>query len=381
MTHAATATETVLSVRDLTVDFPTGDGVVHAVRGVSYELRPGEVLGIVGESGSGKSVTSMAVMGLLPKTARIAGSVRFRDEELLGLTDKEMTRVRGSKIAMIFQDPMTSLNPVYKIGYQLAEAVLAHNDMSREAARKRAIELLDLVDIPQPDRRVEQYPHEFSGGMRQRVVIAIAMANDPDVIIADEPTTALDVTVQAQVLESLRAAQRETGAAMVLITHDLGVVAGQADRVLVMYAGKPVEIGTVEDIYYNPRMPYTLGLLGSLPRLDKREQERLTPIQGGPPSLVNLPPGCPFTPRCPLAQEICQTREPDLEPVDGSGFTAAGMRIHLSACHFKEQVARQNPADLFTATATDASLPAEFGGALGAVEIVDNNNGTEDEIR
>jgi peptide/nickel transport system ATP-binding protein len=378
MTQTTTTTDTVLSVRDLTVDFPTGDGVVRAVRGVSYELRPGEVLGIVGESGSGKSVTSMAVMGLLPKTARIHGSVRFRDQELLGMTDKEMTRVRGSKIAMIFQDPMTSLNPVYKIGYQLAEAVLAHHDVSREQARKRAIELLDLVNIPQPEKRVDQYPHEFSGGMRQRVVIAIAMANNPDVIIADEPTTALDVTVQAQVLESLRAAQRETGAAMVLITHDLGVVAGQADRVLVMYAGKPVEIGTVEDIYYNPRMPYTLGLLGSLPRLDKRYQERLTPIQGSPPSLVNLPPGCPFTPRCPLAQAICQTREPDLEPVDGSGFTAAGLRIHLSACHFKEQVARQNPADLFTPTATDAGLPEDFTRFETTIE---NNEGTEDEIQ
>ena len=363
-----TTTDSVLAVQDLTVDFPSGDGVVRAVRGVSYELRAGEVLGIVGESGSGKSVTSLAVMGLLPKNARIHGSVKFRGEELLSMSDKDMTRVRGKKIAMIFQDPMTSLNPVYKIGFQLAEAVLAHHDMSREQARKRAIELLELVDIPQPDKRVEQYPHEFSGGMRQRVVIAIAMANDPDVIIADEPTTALDVTVQAQVLESLRTAQRETGAAMVLITHDLGVVAGQADRVLVMYAGKPVEIGTVEDIYYNPRMPYTLGLLGSLPRLDKREQARLTPIQGSPPSLVNLPPGCPFTPRCPLAQDVCQTREPDLEPVDtGAAFTAAGLRGHQSACHFKEQVAQRDPADLFTPTAMDADMPNKFGAAPNVI--------------
>ena len=343
----------LLSVENLTVDFPSGDGAVHAVRGVSYELHPGEVLGIVGESGSGKSVTSLAVMGLLPKTAQVSGSVRFRGEDLLGRSDKELTRIRGKNIAMIFQDPMTSLNPVYKIGYQLAEAVLAHNDVSKAQARKRAIELLELVNIPQPDKRVDQYPHEFSGGMRQRVVIAIAMANDPDVIIADEPTTALDVTVQAQVLESLRAAQRETGAAMVLITHDLGVVAGQADRVLVMYAGKPVEIGTVEDIYYNPRMPYTLGLLGSLPRLDKREQTRLTPIQGSPPSLVNLPPGCPFTPRCPIAADICQTREPDLEPVDSVAFGAAGLRGHESACHLKDQVARRDPADLFGEGAAD----------------------------
>ena len=378
MTTTNTATDTVLSVQNLTVDFPSGDGSVHAVRGVSYELYPGEVLGIVGESGSGKSVTSMAVMGLLPKTAKVSGSVRFRGEELLGKSDKQLTRVRGKNIAMIFQDPMTSLNPVYKIGYQLAEAVRAHNDVTREQARKRAIELLDLVNIPQPDKRADQYPHEFSGGMRQRVVIAIAMANDPDVIIADEPTTALDVTVQAQVLESLRAAQRETGAAMVLITHDLGVVAGQADRVLVMYAGKPVEIGTVEDIYYNPRMPYTLGLLGSLPRLDQREQTRLTPIQGAPPSLVNLPPGCPFTPRCPIAVDICQTREPDLEPVDARGaagnsstfdaFTAAGagaeaevaagVQGHQSACHLKDQVAHRDPADLFSQDAAPTpSLP------------------------
>jgi oligopeptide/dipeptide ABC transporter ATP-binding protein len=367
---SSTATDTVLSVQNLTVDFPSGDGAVHAVRGVSYELYPGEVLGIVGESGSGKSVTSMAVMGLLPKTAKVSGSVRFRGEELLGKSDKQLTQVRGKNIAMIFQDPMTSLNPVYKIGYQLAEAVLAHNDVTRGQARKRAVELLDLVNIPQPDKRADQYPHEFSGGMRQRVVIAIAMANDPDVIIADEPTTALDVTVQAQVLESLRAAQRETGAAMVLITHDLGVVAGQADRVLVMYAGKPVEIGTVEDIYYNPRMPYTLGLLGSLPRLDQREQTRLTPIQGAPPSLVNLPPGCPFTPRCPIAADICQTREPDLEPVGAAGtsgatdvsaatavlgaFTAAGAGGHQSACHLKDQVAQRDPADLFSQDAASA---------------------------
>jgi oligopeptide/dipeptide ABC transporter ATP-binding protein len=384
--RTATLTDAVLAVQDLTVDFPSGDGAVHAVRGVSYELRSGEVLGIVGESGSGKSVTSMAVMGLLPKTAQVSGSVRFRGEELLGLTDKQMTDVRGKKIAMIFQDPMTSLNPVYKIGYQLAEAVLAHNDVSRQQARKQAIELLDLVNIPQPDKRVDQYPHEFSGGMRQRVVIAIAMANDPDVIIADEPTTALDVTVQAQVLDSLRAAQRETGAAMVLITHDLGVVAGQADRVLVMYAGKPVEIGTVEDIYYNPRMPYTLGLLGSLPRLDKREQSRLTPIQGSPPSLVNLPPGCPFTPRCPIAVEVCQTSEPELEPVD----VGPEHRGHRSACHLKDQVARRDPAELFAATAADADLPSVFGSdrlspeaGPGPAETheADADYGTEDENR
>ena len=382
--ESADGNEPVLAVKNLTVDFATGDGYVHAVRGVSYTLNAGEVLGIVGESGSGKSVTSMAVMGLLPRTAEVYGSVKFRGRELVGLSDKEMTSVRGKQIAMIFQDPMTSLNPVYKIGYQLAEAVLAHNDIGKQAARKRAVELLDLVNIPFPERRIDQYPHEFSGGMRQRVVIAIAMANSPDVIIADEPTTALDVTVQAQVLDSLRAAQAETGAAMVLITHDLGVVAGQADRVLVMYAGKPVEIGPVDDIYYSPRMPYTLGLLGSLPRMDLRSQDRLTPIQGAPPSLLNLPPGCPFTPRCPIAAPICETTEPELLQVSGPGEIAARLAaaspspegvpdmtppaanppakrppatisgsVHLSACHLSDQLLEREPGELFATTATD----------------------------
>jgi oligopeptide/dipeptide ABC transporter ATP-binding protein len=345
----------LLTVENLTVDFPTADGVVHAVRGVSYQLRQGEVLGIVGESGSGKSVSSMAVMGLLPRTAKINGSIKFRGEELLGLSERELMGVRGKKIAMIFQDPMTSLNPVYKVGFQLEEAVLAHNDISKAEARKRALELLEVVGIPFPEKRIEQYPHEFSGGMRQRVVIAIAMANNPDIIIADEPTTALDVTVQAQVLEALRAAQRETGAAMVLITHDLGVVAGQADRVLVMYAGKPVEIGPVDDIYYKPRMPYTLGLLGSLPRLDSSRAERLTPIQGAPPSLLNLPPGCPFTPRCPMAQPVCSEREPDLVAVTGVG--------HAAACHFSGQLADKHAEDVFAVSAEDAHIPAEFGAA------------------
>jgi peptide/nickel transport system ATP-binding protein len=352
-------TDAVLSVENLTVDFPTPDGAVHAVRGVTYRLSPGEVLGIVGESGSGKSVTSMAVMGLLPKTAKITGSVRFRDRELLGLSDNEMKSVRGRNVAMIFQDPMTSLNPVYKVGYQLAEAVLAHHDISKAQARKRAIELLEMVNIPQPDRRVDQYPHEFSGGMRQRVVIAIAMANNPDVIIADEPTTALDVTVQAQVLDSLRAAQKETGAAMVLITHDLGVVAGQADRVLVMYAGKPVEVGGVDEIYYEPRMPYTLGLLGSLPRLDSDRADRLTPIQGSPPSLLSLPPGCPFVPRCPLARAVCDEQEPELVPTGEPG--------HAAACHFSASLIGKRADEVFAATAADSALPAAYGAEIEGV--------------
>jgi peptide/nickel transport system ATP-binding protein len=355
----STSSDVLLAVKDLTVDFPTADGVVRAVRGVSYELRAGEVLGIVGESGSGKSVSSMAVMGLLPKSAQINGSITFRGQELLGSTEKQFMGLRGSKIAMIFQDPMTSLNPVYKIGFQLAEAVLAHHDVSREVARKRALELLEIVGIPFPAKRIDQYPHEFSGGMRQRVVIAIAMANNPDVIIADEPTTALDVTVQAQVLDSLRTAQQETGAAMVLITHDLGVVAGQADRVLVMYAGKPVEIGGVDDIYYNPRMPYTLGLLGSLPRLDADRAERLTPIQGAPPSLLSLPPGCPFTPRCPMARDLCTEQEPELAVTDDPG--------HWAACHYSALLAGKQADDVFSGSAEDAAMPEAYGAEIEGV--------------
>ncbi|WP_199432485.1 ABC transporter ATP-binding protein [Qaidamihabitans albus] len=350
-TDPTTATaDTVLEVADLTVQFPTDDGLVQAVRGVNYELRRGEVLGIVGESGSGKSVTSLAVMGLLPGSAQLSGSVRFRGNELLESTDKELSRVRGQGISMVFQDPMTSLNPVYTIGDQIAEAIMAHHDIRKDAARRQAVELLDLVHIPHPEQRAKSYPHELSGGMRQRVVIAIAMANRPDIIIADEPTTALDVTVQAQILESLRTAQKETGAAMILITHDLGVIAGQADRVLVMYAGKVVESGSADDVFYRPRMPYTLGLLGSLPRLDVKT-DRLTPIAGSPPSVVNMPPGCPFSPRCPLAEEICDTEEPPLE--------AGSDPDHLGACHFAYRVEGHDPTELFSTAASDATpLPA-----------------------
>jgi oligopeptide/dipeptide ABC transporter ATP-binding protein len=346
---------TILDVDNLEVRFPTDDGVVHAVRGVSYKLEPGEVLGIVGESGSGKSVTSLAVMGLLPKTARVTGSVKFRGRELLGLNDRAMSGVRGLGISMVFQDPMTSLNPVYKIGVQLAEALKVHDHgMSDKDAHRRAVDLLDLVGIPNAKDRVDQYPHEFSGGMRQRVVIAIAMANGPDVIIADEPTTALDVTVQAQVLETLRTAQAETHAAIILITHDLGVVAGMADRVLVMYAGRPVEYGDVDDIYYRPRMPYTVGLLGSLPRVDRGERQKLTPITGSPPSLLNLPSGCPFTPRCPMRKANCETDEPELKPVDGVQ--------HLAACHYSNELMERDltPDEIFAVTAADeVDVPVE----------------------
>ncbi len=344
--------DAVLEVEDLSVTFPTDDGLVRAVRGVSYTVRRGEALGIVGESGSGKSVSSLAVMGLLPKNAQVAGSTRVLGQETLGLDDASVSKVRGNEVAMIFQDPLTSLNPVYTVGFQLAEAVQAHRDMSDDDARKRAVELLDIVGIPNPDQRVDSYPHELSGGMRQRVVIAIAMANDPDVIIADEPTTALDVTVQAQVLEALEAARRETGAALVLITHDLGVIAGHVDRVNVMYAGKLVETGTVDDIFYTPRMPYTLGLLGSLPRLDEHRHDRLTPILGTPPSLVNLPPGCPFAPRCPMAEDICRRQEPELLRI--------GIGGHAAACHFSDRLTDVQPADLFRPTAVDAATPAEL---------------------
>ncbi|MEO3872238.1 ABC transporter ATP-binding protein [Nonomuraea sp. B12E4] len=317
---------TVLQVDDLHVSFPTDDGPVRAVRGVSFSLAAGESLGIVGESGSGKSVTSLAIMGLLPINAQVKGEIRFEGRQLLGLTDDEMSDVRGGRIAMIFQDPMTSLNPVYTVGYQVAEAILAHHDVGEAQARKRAIELLEIVGIPHAEQRVDSFPHELSGGMRQRVVIAIAMTNDPDVIIADEPTTALDVTVQAQILAALERAREETGAALILITHDLGVVAGHTDRVAVMYAGRLVETGTAREVFYRPRMPYTMGLLAGVPRLD-RPQRRLTPIAGAPPSLLDLGGGCPFAPRCPLAEAACQ-EEPELRVVSPAGQRAA--------CHFAE---------------------------------------------
>jgi oligopeptide/dipeptide ABC transporter ATP-binding protein len=345
LTERPVDTDVVLAVENLEVAFPTEDGLVKAVRGVSYELRAGESLGIVGESGSGKSVTSLALMGLLPRSARITGSARFRGEELLGKSDAQMSRYRGKKIAMIFQDPLTSLNPVYTVGKQIAEAVLVHNEVSKKEAMDRAVDLLQIVGIPNPEQRIRNYPHELSGGMRQRVVIAIAMANTPDVMIADEPTTALDVTVQAQVLEALEAARAEIGAALILITHDLGVIAGHADRICVMYAGKLVESGTVDDVFYRPRMPYALGLLGSLPRVDQGREARLSPIVGTPPSMLNLPPGCPFRPRCPLAQDICDEVEPNLVAADGPQ--------HLAACHFSDRIAGVAPTDVFASTSVD----------------------------
>ncbi|MEU6786297.1 ABC transporter ATP-binding protein [Nonomuraea angiospora] len=311
----------VLEVTDLNVSF----GGVPAVRGVSYHVERGEVLGIVGESGSGKSVTSAAVMGLLPPGARVTGSVRLHGKELIGAPERELTSFRGKAISMVFQDPLSALTPVYRVGDQIAEAVRVHQRVSKETAMVKAVELLELVGIPRPAERALAFPHEFSGGMRQRVVIAMAIANDPDVIICDEPTTALDVTIQAQVLEVLKKAQRKTGAAIIMITHDLGVVAGFADRVLVMYAGRPVEVGDVDDIYYGMRMPYTVGLLGSIPRVDRGARQPLAPIEGSPPSPEALPPGCPFAPRCPMKIDACDEGEPPLFDV-GAGHRAACIR-------------------------------------------------------
>ena len=312
------ASEPVISVRDLTVSFASEAGTVHAVRGMNFDLYPGKTLGIVGESGSGKSVTSMAIMGLLDKNASVKGSITYHGEELLNKSDFEMSEIRGKGIAMVFQDPLSALTPVFSIGDQIKEALVTHNPkMTEQQIHDRSIELMNLVGIPDPEGRLKSFPHEFSGGMRQRVMIAMAIANDPDVIIADEPTTALDVTIQAQVLEVLRKAQRETGAAVIFITHDLGVIAGVADDIVVMYAGRPVEKADVDSIFDRPAMPYTMGLLGAVPRSDRERNSRLVPIPGSPMNLVNMPKGCPFAPRCPLATDICHTTEPAMEPVPG----------------------------------------------------------------
>ena len=312
------ASEPVISVRDLTVSFASEAGTVRAVRGMNFDLYPGKTLGIVGESGSGKSVTSMAIMGLLDKNASVKGSITYHGEELLNKSDFEMSEIRGKGIAMVFQDPLSALTPVFSIGDQIKEALVTHNPkMTEQQIHDRSIELMNLVGIPDPEDRLKSFPHEFSGGMRQRVMIAMAIANDPDVIIADEPTTALDVTIQAQVLEVLRKAQRETGAAVIFITHDLGVIAGVADDIVVMYAGRPVEKADVDSIFDHPAMPYTMGLLGAVPRPDRERNSRLVPIPGSPMNLVNMPKGCPFAPRCPLATDICHTTEPAMEPVPG----------------------------------------------------------------
>jgi peptide/nickel transport system ATP-binding protein len=340
----------LLEVRGLNVVFPTEDERVPAVRGLDYHIESGEVVALVGESGAGKSAGAMAVVGLLPEYAEVSGSVRLHGDELLGLTDQQMSRLRGAKIGTVFQDPMSALTPVYTVGDQIAEAIRIHQrDTDARTARARAVELLELVGIAQPSQRARAFPHELSGGERQRVVIAIAIANDPDLLICDEPTTALDVTVQAQILDVLRTARDVTGAGVLIITHDLGVVAEFADRALVMYAGRAVETAPVADLYHSRRMPYTAGLLGSAPRLDAVQGDRLVPIPGAPPSVAALPPGCPFAPRCPLAVDECRDAEPEL--------AAVGPR-HLVACIRSDQVEGRSAAEIYGVSTAPSAEPA-----------------------
>ncbi|MCF6522366.1 ABC transporter ATP-binding protein [Streptomyces sp. JJ36] len=327
-----------LEVRDLHVHFPTEDGLVKSVDGLSFSLEKGRTLGIVGESGSGKSVTSLGIMGLHTvgqygrKKARISGEIWLNGTELLTAPQDQVRRMRGREMSMIFQDPLSALHPYFTIGKQIVEAYRIHHDVDKKTARRRAVEMLDRVGIPQPDQRVDSYPHEFSGGMRQRAMIAMSLVNNPELLIADEPTTALDVTVQAQILDLIRDLQKEFGSAVVVITHDLGVVAELADDILVMYGGRCVEQGTADKVFYEPQHPYTWGLLGSMPRIDRDQSDRLTPVQGSPPSLINIPDGCAFHPRCPYADVpkggITRTERPELRE------TAPG---HFSACHMAQE--------------------------------------------
>ncbi len=309
-------TEKFLRVNDLHVHFPTDDGLVKAVDGLSFDLEKGKTLGIVGESGSGKSVTSLAIMGLHRHTrARLTGEIWLDDQNLLEVSDDELRGLRGQKVAMIFQDPLSAMHPYYTVGRQLTEAITVHHKVSRAAARKTVVDMLGRVGIPNPARRFDQYPHEFSGGMRQRAMIAMALINDPELLIADEPTTALDVTVQAQILDLMRGLQDEFGSAIIMITHDLGVVAEIADDVLVMYGGKCVEYAELDDAFHRPLHPYTWGLMTSMPRLDRARQERLAPVAGNPPSLINVPPGCSFHPRCAFREfspTACDQEVPEL---------------------------------------------------------------------
>jgi oligopeptide/dipeptide ABC transporter ATP-binding protein len=338
----------LLEVNDLKTYFRTDDGVVKAVDGVTFSVDKGETLGIVGESGSGKSVTCLTIMGLNSKKNTISsGEALFNGENLLHMSSKRLRQIRGNDIAMIFQDPMTSLNPVHRIGDQLLEAILLHQDVTKKAAKVRALELLKAVGIPRAERRMDDYPHQFSGGMRQRVMIAMALVNDPDLLIADEPTTALDVTTQAQILNLMNKLQQEFGSAIVIITHDLGVVAETADDVVVMYAAEVVEHAKVDSIFKRPHMPYTWGLLGSLPRLDT-DLERLVQIKGQPPSLLNPPRGCRFHPRCPYVMDICKEQDPPLRPIsDDPG--------HLQACHLDEETKDREAQKLLEGTLAEAS--------------------------
>ncbi|MCX7624124.1 MAG: ABC transporter ATP-binding protein [Thermomicrobium sp.] len=328
--------EPLLEVRDLRTQFFTQDGVVKAVDGVSFHLMPGETLGLVGESGCGKSITALSIMRLIPSPPGkiVGGEILFEGEDILKMSDDEVRSIRGRKIAMIFQDPMTSLNPVLTINRQISEALELHLGMSKQQARQRAIELLKMVGIPNAEQRVDQYPHQFSGGMRQRVMIAMALSCNPSLLIADEPTTALDVTIQAQILDLIRNLQREHNTALILITHDLGVVAGMTDRIHVMYAGHIVETAPTEELFENPKHPYTVGLLNSIPRLDAPRKERLNPIRGLPPDLIDLPDMCPFVPRCDFAREKCSEKNPPLFDINP---------VHRSACWYWEEVSLAGP--------------------------------------
>jgi oligopeptide/dipeptide ABC transporter ATP-binding protein len=338
----------LLEVNDLKTYFRTDDGMVKAVDGVTFSIEKGETLGIVGESGSGKSVTCLTIMGLNPKKNTISsGEALFKGEDLLRLSPRRLRQIRGNDVAMIFQDPMTSLNPVHKIGDQLIEACLLHQDVTKKQARNRALELLQAVGIPRAQRRIDDYPHQFSGGMRQRVMIAMALVNDPDLLIADEPTTALDVTTQAQILNLMSKLQEDFGSAIIIITHDLGVVAETADDVVVMYAAEVVEHASVDSIFERPHMPYTWGLLGSLPRLDT-DTERLVQIMGQPPSLLNPPKGCRFHPRCPYVMEICKQENPPLKPISDDPD-------HLQACHLDEDTKDREAQKLIAGTLAEAT--------------------------
>ena len=334
----------LLEVRNLETRFYTQDGVVHAVNGVSFELHEGETLGVVGESGCGKSVTMLSILRLIPSPpGRITGGeVLFEGRDLLKMTDDEIRQVRGNRIAMIFQDPMTSLNPVLTINQQISEALQLHLGMDKEMARKRTIELLEMVGIPSAAERVDDYPHQFSGGMRQRVMIAMALACNPQILIADEPTTALDVTIQAQIIDLVKRLQEEIGMAVIWITHDLGIIAGLADRVVVMYAGFIIEEATVHELYGDPRHPYTLGLLGSVPRLDEKRPEKLYSIEGLPPDLIQLPQGCPFAPRCAYAIEKCLEENPPLMSTVSTRHRSACWRWQdVSKEHLRQRVVEQ----------------------------------------
>ncbi|HYJ12778.1 MAG TPA: ABC transporter ATP-binding protein, partial [Thermomicrobiales bacterium] len=355
-------TKPLLEVKNLKTQFFTQDGVVRAVDDVSFYVMPGETLGVVGESGSGKSITGLSLMRLIPSPPGkiVNGEVIFNGRNVLKMSDEQVRSIRGNEIAMIFQDPMTSLNPVLTINRQISESLILHMGMNKDQAKQRAIELLTMVGIPNPESRVDQYPHQFSGGMRQRVMIAMALSCNPKLLIADEPTTALDVTIQAQILDLMRNLQSETGAGVIMITHSMGVVAGMADRVQVMYAGHIVETATTEEIFANPRHPYTVGLMKSIPRLDARTKSKLEPIRGLPPDLIDLPDICPFVPRCNYAREKCEQKNPPLLEV-GPG--------HFSACWFWEEVHKDDDPDL---------VAAEHGHPLPSDPASDVNPGAPD---